>query len=552
MNKINCKIQNIPSNKRSISKHWSLMFVMILFATLVVGQTKPNIVLILADDLGYGSTNPYGAPTSVLQTPSINRLAEEGRKFMNVYAPASLCSPSRYGLLTGRYYWRDVRDWGIIQATDTCVIPANGNNLAARLKKEGYNTAGIGKWHLGYNENTTQYKIPDDIGFDYWHDYRVGPDGKRLNNEDTRIMEYLNNETNQWIDDQSSDTPFFLYFAPIAIHTPIIPGVEYQGKSNGGAYGDYIMELDGSVGNILEALERNGFTENTIVIFTSDNGGVPGAAKEARAAGLKVNGDYRGTKLSIFEGGFRVPFIIKWVNNITPGTTSLEKVSLVDVYASIWELLNIEMQSPIEEAGDSYSFYPAWFDNLSSPIRDNMILTSYEGITAIHSGRWKYIDGIVREPAPYSFFGDSRQAAEAHEQLYDIEKDPYETQDLVTANTDTAIKLSSLLQYYKDLDYSRTFNGIDSTQTNFPLLSLNSNIRVYPNPSSEYFTIEIDELDGEFDIILSDLSGREVFKLNNNIARKIQFNHSGLKKGIYIYYVKNIDGIVGSGKIILE
>ena len=230
----------------SFYKHTSFILAIFLLITCIAsGQTKPNIVIILADDLGYGCTGPYGAPTNVLQTPAINSLAEAGMKFTNAYAPASLCSPSRYALLTGRYYWRDVRDWGIIQATDPCVIPPNGNNIAARLKKEGYNTAGIGKWHLGYNTTTVEYSIPDDVGFDYWHDYRVGPDGKRISTEDTRIMEYLNNETNAWIDAQSSDKPFFLYFAPIAVHTPIIPGVAYEGKSNGGAYGDYVMELEG-------------------------------------------------------------------------------------------------------------------------------------------------------------------------------------------------------------------------------------------------------------------------------------------------------------------
>jgi arylsulfatase A-like enzyme len=524
---------------------------MILFTTVASGQTKPNIVLILADDLGYGCTGPYGAPASVLQTPAIDSLAKAGCKFINAYAPASLCSPTRYAILTGRYYWRDVRDWGIIQSTDPCVIPPTGNNIAARLKKEGYNTAGIGKWHLGYNKTTKDYSIPDDIGFDYWHDYRVGPDGNRLDKEDTRIAEYLNNETNQWIDKQSSDTPFFLYFAPIAIHTPIIPGIEYQGKSNGGAYGDYIMELDGSVGNIIEALERNGFTENTIVIFTSDNGGVPGAAKEAREAGLKVNGDYRGTKLSIFEGGFRVPFIIKWINNIAPGTTSTEKVSLVDIYASIGELLNIDLQSPAVEAGDSYSFYPAWFDDLSKPIRDNMILTSHEGITAIHSGGWKYIDGTVREPAPYAFFGDSRQAAEAHEQLYDIVNDPYETRDLVNDSTEKVIDLSNLLQHLRNLGYSRTFNGIE-THAKLPILSVNSNVKVYPNPSSAHFTVEISDLDVEYDILISDSSGRSVAKIQNCNTNMVNFHRKGLENGVYFYQIVNGNEILGSGKIILE
>ena len=454
MRTIKNNIQSTSLSKTSAS----FLILMLLFTSIVVGQNKPNIVIIFADDLGYGSTNPYGAPKNVLQTQAINSLAEDGRKFTNAYAPAALCTPSRYGLITGRYYWRDVRDWGIIQGSDTCTIPSDGKNIAARLSKEGYNTAGIGKWHLGYDKRSKQLKIPDYIGFDYWHDYRVGPDGKRLSTKDTRIMEYLNVETNKWIDNQSSDKPFFLYFAPIAIHTPIIPGVAYQGKSNGGAYGDYIMELDGSVGNILEALDRNGFSENTIVIFSSDNGGTPGAAKEAIAAGLKINGDYRGKKLTIFEGGSRVPFIIKWPNEIPQGTTSSEVVNLVDVYASIMEMLNLKMKFPTIEADDSYSFYTAWFNDLRKPIRDNMIINSHEGIKAIYSDGWKFIDGKAQEPAPYLFFNKSRQDEEAHEQLYDIRNEPYETVDHVNDKTKKASELASLLEKLKNMGYSRPNN----------------------------------------------------------------------------------------------
>ncbi|MFC2115069.1 arylsulfatase [Bacteroidota bacterium] len=466
MKNINSNLKNKPLSKKYFYKLASLIFLMLFFSGIIFGQTKPNIVIILADDLGYGCTGPYGAPTSVLQTPAINSLAEAGMKFTNAYTPSSLCSPTRYTLLTGRYYWRENRHWGIVTGQDTLTIPLNKPNIASRLKSEGYSTACIGKWHLGY---TKYYPCTDcpkitrgalDIGFDYHHDYRWNIN--RTNK--TRTAEFLDDKTNEWIDAQSSDTPFFLYFAPIAIHTPIIPGSAYQGKSNGGAYGDYIMELDGSVGNIIEALDRNGFTENTIVIFTSDNGATPGAAKEAIQNGLKINGDYRGTKLSIFEGGFRVPLIIKWLNNIAPGTTSSEKVNLIDIYASIMEMLNLEMQSQTVEADDSYSFYPAWFDDLSNPVRDNMILTNYEGITAIHSGGWKYIDGIAQEPAPYKFMNEERQAQEAHEQLYNIENDPYETHDLVTDNADKVIELSNLLQHFRNLGYSRTFDGVDSIQ----------------------------------------------------------------------------------------
>ena len=196
--------------KSTINKYKYLVFT-ILFSGLIFGQTKPNIVIILADDLGYGSVGAYGAPETAVKTPAIDDLARDGRKFLNAYTPASLCSPSRYGLITGRYYWRDVRDWGIIKSSDPCVIPDNKFNLVSRLKNEGYNTGGFGKWHLGYDKTTRKYEIPDYVGFDVWHDYRVR-NGNRISTKDTRIMEFLNEEVNAWIDKQSESKPFFLYF----------------------------------------------------------------------------------------------------------------------------------------------------------------------------------------------------------------------------------------------------------------------------------------------------------------------------------------------------
>ena len=229
---------------------WLAFFLIIFVNNHINGQTtRPNIVVILADDLGIGSVGAYGAPNNLVQTPAIDGLAAEGRKFINAFAPASLCTPSRYGLITGKYYWRDVREYGIIEVSDPCVIPQDVN-LAARLKNEGYNTAFIGKWHLGYNNPGTSGG-PETVGFDFNYDYRTGINASNQ----SRTAEFLDRETSNWIDTQSSVNPFFLYFAPIAVHTPIIPGAEYQGSSGAGAYGDFINELDGSVENILTALD---------------------------------------------------------------------------------------------------------------------------------------------------------------------------------------------------------------------------------------------------------------------------------------------------------
>lgn len=525
-----------------------LVFAMLLLSCTIFGQSKPNIVVIFADDLGYGSVGAYGAPASALATPAIDSLAAEGRMFTNAYTPASLCTPSRYSLMTGQYYWRDVREWGIIQTTDTCVIPEDKFNMTSRLKNEGYNTAGFGKWHLGYNSFTTTYDIPDHVGFDKWHDYRVGPDGNRLSTTDTRIMEYLNDETSEWIDAQSSEVPFFLYFAPIGIHTPIIPGEEYQGKSGGGPYTDYIMELDGSVENILTALERNDLADNTIVIFTSDNGGAINQARDAAAVGLEANGGFRGTKLGIHNAGFRVPLIVKWPEKVPKGTSSNEVVNIVDLYTTIMDLLDIDMEHPEDEAEDSYSFYTSWFNDLSEPIRDNMILHSYEGIRAVYADGWKYIDGVPREPEPYDFFGPLRQAAEATEQLYYIEEDSNEVNNLLLDSTGRASELKALLEEIVNKGYSRPVSTVSA-----PYFEHGATvIKVYPNPASEVVIFEVGDFEDSYDIIITDLLGKHVEAIRNCKTNTVAFHREELKPGFYLYQIVSGNKPIYSGKIQLE
>ena len=210
---------------------------------------------------------------------------------------------------------------------------------------------------------------------------------------DTETTTVINQRIDKWIDAQSKEKPFFLYYPMPAIHAPISPSDEFVGTSNGGPYGDFIQEMDASVASVLKALERNNFTENTIVIFTSDNGGHPAGGKEAIKAGLKINGDLRGTKLTVFDGGFKVPLIVKWPGKIEKQSSSNELVNLVDIYATLMEIVHKEMAHPKKEAGDSYSFYPALIGDPKQSIRDNMIYASFEGIVALQVDGWKYIEG---------------------------------------------------------------------------------------------------------------------------------------------------------------
>ena len=515
----------------------------IFFSNLISSQNRPNIVIIFADDLGYSSISPYGAPSTALETPALTDMANDGRKFLNAYTPTSMCSPSRYGLMSGRYYWRDVRDWGIIENSDDCTLVRNRYNLASRLKNEGYNTGGFGKWHMGYDRpSSVPYNIPNYVGFDYWHDYRVRPNGTRIDDEEDadrfRTGEYLDNEVAAWLNNQSRETPFFLYFAPISIHSPYIPNEAYQGASAAGdPYTDYIMELDGSVGKVLDILEDKGLDDNTIVIFTSDNGSVTGHTRELRedpsinfiASGLygDDNEKFEGSKLRIHEAGFKVPMIVKWPNRIPAGTSSTELVNVIDIYASLMEALSIQMQAPEYEASDSYSFYPAWFYDLDEPIRDNMIVNSFEGIRAVYADGWKYIDGVVREPTPYRFFNSRREEREAHEQLYNLSNDPFEDNDLVgrISQRSRVADMKNLLENIADQGYSRPAYTL-STKS---IEDNAKNVFIYPNPVADF--IQVSNLTEKKNGAIYNILGAKIKDVN--IANNEKIDVRELNGGLY-------------------
>jgi len=463
--------------------------------------SNPNIVIILADDLGYGSAGVYGANQNVVRTPSIDRLAKEGRCFTNAYTPSSVCSPTRYGLLTGRYDWRTGMEYGVLGVRNSLHISKDRPTLASLLKKVGYNTAAIGKWHLGYqNAKTDYYKPlspgPLDLGFDYhwgvptnhgditgvWieNDHVFGmvekmedlpPEqrqpvynwhGKKMlgipapYRTDSLEMSVITRKAVDWIHAQSGKEPFFLYFAQTAIHAPITTSPTFVGTSGGGAYGDFIQELDFSVGEILKALDSCGFSENTLVLFTSDNGGHPSGGKEAVDAGLKINGDLRGTKLTIWEGGFKVPYILRWPGRIPSGTTCNEMISLLDTYATLSILLGEELPDKESAAEDSYNVLHAWMgQEFNSPLRESIVLTSFEGITALRKGKWKYIEGHVLDPNPKWLTG--KRLEEAKEMLFDLSEDPGEQHNVLSDYPDIVSEMRSMLSLIRTQGHSRDY-----------------------------------------------------------------------------------------------
>jgi len=462
-------------------------------AGLIPAGKRPNIVIILADDLGWGSVGCYGADPKLVRTPNIDRLAKEGVRFTDANTPSSVCSPTRYGLLTGRYCWRTSLQYEVLSATSPLHIEPTRPTIASMLKKIGYRTAIIGKWHLGYQSDKTDYTKPlrpgaQDVGFDYqfavpsnhgdatgvfvegdrvaglrfetlnpgkyqnWRGAKqMGLDAPQRVDED--VMPTLTWKAVEWIRQQEPGKPFFLYYTPVSVHNPVTPSAKTRKTSAAGSYGDWIHELDLSVGAVLAALEEKGLANDTLLLFTSDNGGEFFGEEQgvAQAAGLKQMGPFKGDKHTVWEGGFRVPYIVRWPGRVRPGTTCDEMVSLVDTFATIAALESVPMPPVKEAAEDSYNFLPAWLgEKHSSPLRPHMIVHSADGVFAIRQGSWKWIEGKPAKPKPPQARRD-----EFHPQLYHLGNDIGETKDVQGANEGVVRELSALLNRCRKQGTSR-------------------------------------------------------------------------------------------------
>jgi len=485
---------------------------------------RPNIVVILSDDYGYGSAGCYGADPKLIRTPAIDRLAAEGRRFTDGNTTSSVCSPTRYSLLTGRYCWRTTLKHEVLGTFSPLHIEPSRVNLASLLKAKGYATAAVGKWHLGYGKENedpkwrTEYKAelspgPLDIGFDYHFgvpsnhgdltgvfvenryvyglrsggipagmklagpaadsdDFKAsyGPedmengkakildlDAPRRKNE--RVMKVLTDKATTWLEAQPKDRPFFLYFTPVAVHNPVTPDKDLAGKSGAGPYGDWIHELDQSVDRILATLDKMGVAKDTLVLFTSDNGGVYRPQNErllqttAFKAGLKVNGAIRGGKHDVWEGGFKVPFIARWPGKVPAGSTAAQMVSVVDILATTAEIVGTPLPAKNKGAEDSRSFLPVLTGAADVKGREDMIVHSADGVFAVRKGRWKWIEGV-----PVDEIKDAVRRANKDQfrsQLYDTVADPAETKDISAEHPEIVAELKDLLRRYRDGGFSR-------------------------------------------------------------------------------------------------
>ena len=480
----------------------SIIFITASCSSTPEPLSKPNIIYILADDLGYGDLSCLNK-NSKIKTPHLDSMAAQGMYFTDAHSNSSVCTPTRYGVVTGRYAWRSRLKKGVLGGASNHLISPKRLTVASMLQKQGYHTAMIGKWHLGWDFTFIDSKANNGIGFDskkqvidyskpvnfgpnangfdyyYAHcgsldmapyvyvedgkvtaapnrvtenkDYkgfwRKGPTGPDFEHID--VLPNFVNRACKYIDERAkTKKPFFLYLPLPAPHTPILPIDKFKGKSGTNEYGDFVQQVDWHVSQVLETLKKNGIDDNTIVIFTSDNGCSPRADfKELADVGHNPSHVYRGHKADIFEGGHRVPFIVHWPAKIKPGTVSKETICLTDLMATAAEINNAVI--PDNAGEDSVSFLPALLGK-EKELREATVHHSINGSFAIRQGDWKLIlcpgSGGWSAPKPNEAFKKKLPLL----QLYNLAKDPAESKNLYKENNTKVKELYSLLKKYID------------------------------------------------------------------------------------------------------
>lgn len=465
----------------------AVFVLMIMAAGRASAEDRPNIVYVLCDDLGYGDVLCLNPEHGKIPTPCADRLAAEGIVFTDAHSGSSVCTPTRYGLLTGRYSWRTTLQRGVVTGFAPCLISEDRPTVASFLKSNGYQTAIIGKWHLNFQycdpETGQAYqakdfksppvgtKIPDGPtyrGFDYFHGFHHARDMQTVIENDTVIahdppinmLPRLTTKSVEYIDTHAKgDKPFFLYVALGSPHTPILPTKQWQGRSGLGDYGDFVMQTDHALGEISAALERNGLTENTLVIFTSDNGcskaaGINKLAKQ----GHQVSANLRGSKADIWEGGHRVPFLVRWPGKVTPGSHSDELICHVDLLATVAEIIGQPM--PRGSGEDSVSFLPALTGDPIASTRAGVVHHSVSGHFAYRQGPWKL--ALARASGGWTSPTEKQAPANApRAQLYHMLEDIGETNNQYLTKPSIAEHL--LKQLEQDVRRGRSTDGPAAT-----------------------------------------------------------------------------------------
>jgi arylsulfatase A len=440
---------------------------------------KPNLVYILCDDLGYGDVQCLNPQRGKIATPHIDRLAGQGMVFTEAHSSSAVCTPTRYGILTGRYNWRSRLQQGVLQGYSQPLIAADRLTVPALLRQHGYATACIGKWHLGMGlaRQHLDFPIsegPTTRGFDYYFGISASLDmppfafieGNRFTEAPTAekkwvragaaapgfeavdVLPTLTRKAIDYIGKQAkAGHPFFLYLPLNSPHTPLVPTKAWQGKSGLGAYGDFVMETDWAVGEVLAALDRAGVADHTLVIFTSDNGCSPAAGIPALEKQGHFPSEYRrGYKADIFDGGHRIPFIARWPGKIKAGANSDQLICLTDLMATCADLLGAKL--PANAGEDSVSLLPALLGQADKPLHEAVVHHSIKGNFAIRQGQWKLElcpgSGGWSEPKP----GSAREQRLPAAQLYDMTQDVAERTNQYAQHPEIVARLTTLLEKY--------------------------------------------------------------------------------------------------------
>lgn len=471
-----------------LSKNTILTSVTVLTSSLTC-NSQPNIVFILADDMGYGDVSALNEK-SLIPTPAIDKLSAEGITFTDAHSSSSVSTPSRYGLLTGRYSFRTSMKSGVLNSFSSPIITPDRRTIATYLSEKGYNTACIGKWHLGWNwghrDGEVDYSLPIEDGpttrgFDYFFGIaasldmppyvyiendrvtalpnrvskegkgiylqRSGPQGEDF--EHSKCLQRITSKSLEYIEQQNADQPFFLYMPITAPHTPILPSAEFQGKSGLSPYGDFVMMVDDVVAQVIAQLKKQRLYENTIIVFTADNGCFHGAGvKPMEKQGHFPSYIYRGYKSDLFDGGHRIPLIVSRGGR-NGGRTEHGHVSLTDFYATFAEITGYKLAS--NEGEDSYSIYGI-ITGEGKNQRKNIIHHSNNGNFSLREGDWKIL--FTPDSGGWSFPTHSHDkdyiATLPLVQLYNIEKDPGETQNVINEYPEIAARLITQMREYID------------------------------------------------------------------------------------------------------
>ena len=449
-----------------------------IMAMKAADASMPNIVYILADDLGYGDVQCLNSERSRIATPCLDKLASQGMTFTDAHSGSSVCTPTRYGVLTGRYAWRSRLQTGVLSGYDEPLIAADRLTVPGLLKQNGYHTAIIGKWHLGYTiegeakksggkgnrkdkgkgEGAPMGSItldgPVTRGFDEFFGFHHARMMKSVfeNDRVTQIIEPVDilpalvKRSSDFIAERSkAGQPFFLYLPLNSPHTPIVPSKEWQGKSGLGDYADFVMETDWAVGEVLNALDKAGIADNTLVFFTSDNGCSPVAqVDKLEEQGHFASADRRGYKADIWEGGHRVPFFVRWPGRVKADSQSAELICHTDLMATCAEILGTKL--PNNAGEDSLSILPALLGTAKTLIHDAVVHHSISGRFAIRQRQWKL------EFCPGSGGWGKPGDAEAKKQglpdvqLYDLSTDIGEMKNLYSEQPKVVERLTLLLE----------------------------------------------------------------------------------------------------------